>query len=76
MATPCTCDEGWVCEAHPSKPWPHGDCAGPGQPCENPNCPHGQRVLARKPIDEAIDRERYPELFDAKGRRRAASLKS
>ena len=20
----------WVCEQHPDKDWPHGDCAGPG----------------------------------------------
>lgn len=39
------CREGWVCEQHPDKPWPHpdptepdGDCAGPGMPCEcNPD---------------------------------------
>jgi hypothetical protein len=29
-------DEGWVCEAHPEVPWPHGDRAGPGTPC--PDC--------------------------------------
>ena len=23
----------WICEAHPSRPWPHDDCAGPGDPC-------------------------------------------
>jgi hypothetical protein len=21
---------GWVCELHPDREWPHGDCAGPG----------------------------------------------
>lgn len=27
------CKEGWVCEAHPEKGWPHDACAGPGKPC-------------------------------------------
>lgn len=26
----------WICEAHPDRPWPHDDCAGPGDPC--PDC--------------------------------------
>lgn len=30
----CTkCCEGWICEEHPDKPWPHDDCAGPGMLC-------------------------------------------
>jgi hypothetical protein len=29
------CDEGWICEEHPTLPWPHDDCAGPGMPCSN-----------------------------------------
>jgi hypothetical protein len=29
-----------ICEAHSDKPWPHGDCAGPGMPCDVPTCPH------------------------------------
>lgn len=42
------CTEGWICEAHPTKAWPHkaaegesvlrdgsGDCPGPGMPCSN-----------------------------------------
>lgn len=24
--------DGWVCEAHPDRPWPHDDCSGPGIP--------------------------------------------
>lgn len=32
------CADGWICEEHPDKPWPHDDCAGPGVPCENPAC--------------------------------------
>lgn len=36
---PCPkCAEGWVCEEHPDKPWPHDDCAGPGVPCKEPGC--------------------------------------
>jgi hypothetical protein len=22
----------WICEQHPDKPWPHGDCPGTGMP--------------------------------------------
>ena len=32
------CADGWICEAHPDKPWPHDDCIGPGVPCENDGC--------------------------------------
>ena len=28
------CKDGWNCEAHPNKPWPHDDCAGPGMQCD------------------------------------------
>ena len=24
----CHCHQGWICEAHPDQPWPHGDCEG------------------------------------------------
>ena len=27
------CDQGWVCEQHPNREWPHNACAGPGMPC-------------------------------------------
>jgi hypothetical protein len=30
--------EGWICEQHPSKSWPHGDCQSAGAPC--PMCQH------------------------------------
>ena len=30
------CADGWICEEHPDKPWPHDHCYGPGVPCENP----------------------------------------
>lgn len=35
------CDEGWLCEAHSDRPWPHDDCPGPGYPCRDhfPFCP-------------------------------------
>jgi hypothetical protein len=32
-ACPTCQGSGWVCEAHPEHPWPHDDCAGPGEPC-------------------------------------------
>jgi hypothetical protein len=35
----CYCAEGWICEAHPERPWPHDDCSGPGMQCLNPDCP-------------------------------------
>ena len=28
----CHCHQGWICEEHPDKPWPHDACAGPGTP--------------------------------------------
>src|SRR5687767_12042224 len=39
---PCHCTSGWICEAHPDQPWPHDDCAGPGEQCHNPACPWWQ----------------------------------
>ena len=30
--------EGWICEQHPSKSWPHNDCQSAGAPC--PICQH------------------------------------
>jgi hypothetical protein len=32
------CADGWICEEHPDRPWPHDDCAGPGKPCDGPSC--------------------------------------
>jgi hypothetical protein len=32
------CIDGWICEAHPFRAWPHDDCAGPGRPCDAPGC--------------------------------------
>jgi hypothetical protein len=29
-------NEGWICEEHHDRGWPHDDCAGPGVPC--PDC--------------------------------------
>lgn len=31
---------GWICEAHPDKPWPHDGCGAPGTPCDEPGCEH------------------------------------
>jgi hypothetical protein len=56
MAT-CSCNDGWVCA------WPHNDCIGRSVLCVHPDCPHGQWAIARKPTDDAITRERYPDLF-------------
>lgn len=38
MTTCGQCADGWISEQHPDQPWPHGNCAGPGVPCENPMC--------------------------------------
>jgi hypothetical protein len=34
----CHCFQGWICEAHTDRAWPHDDCAGPGMRCENSAC--------------------------------------
>src|SRR5688572_19571504 len=34
----CHCDSGWVCEAHPDRPWPHDACPGPGMQCPARDC--------------------------------------
>lgn len=52
-ACPLCKGEGWVCEQHPSLPFAHDDCAGPGDPCA---CNPGQ---AMSPGTRVIwDRER------------------
>ena len=43
------CDHGWICEAHPDRPWPHDDCAGPGIPCDVPTCPYRIDVRPVRP---------------------------
>lgn len=54
----CYCVEGWICEEHTARGWPHdGDdgqeCAGPGMPCKNADCPwwKGTRPAALHPPD-------------------------
>jgi hypothetical protein len=47
----CHCQQGWVCELHLHLAWPHDDCAGPGMPCENPDCPFWQH----RPKPAALD---------------------
>jgi hypothetical protein len=41
------CTDGWVCEEHPDKPWPHEDCAGPGMESPNPEFARGGQVIRR-----------------------------
>jgi hypothetical protein len=36
-------DQRFVCEEHPATPWPHDDCAGPGEPCPICNSEPGER---------------------------------
>jgi len=35
----CRCEQGWICEEHPDKPYPDDNCTGPGTQCDNPECP-------------------------------------
>jgi hypothetical protein len=49
----CSCAEGWICEQHPDRAWPHEDCAGPAMPCprcqaadERPRLPKDWRSIA------------------------------
>jgi hypothetical protein len=46
----CHCADGWICEQHPDRPWPHDGCPGPGELCRNPECVVG-RVL-RAELDD------------------------
>jgi hypothetical protein len=52
----CYCADGWICEQHADRPWPHDDCAGPGMPCANVNCQRRARLLEKlnrlRPTDE------------------------
>jgi hypothetical protein len=36
------CSDGWTCEAHPFRTWPHDDCGGPGMPCDAPGSVHSR----------------------------------
>jgi hypothetical protein len=42
----CGCNEGWICEQHSDRGWPHEDCAGPGMPCPRCNPAANARRLA------------------------------
>ena len=35
------CADGWQCEQHEHRPWPHDECGGPGIPCKT-CCPNGE----------------------------------
>lgn len=61
--TTCHCDEGWICEAHPDQPWPHGDCGGPGMPCASTSCPWWKGNPA------ALDTSDWTNVVTADGRR-------
>jgi hypothetical protein len=37
----------WICEQHPDKPWPHGDCPGPGMPTRRSRGTSSERPLSR-----------------------------
>ncbi len=48
------CCEGWICECHPDKGWPHDDCPGPGRPCEEPGCE--MSLFGMTPGPEAMEK--------------------
>ncbi len=59
---------GWICEEHSEKGWPHDACAGPGDPCpvcnplsrdfwDTPYPPEMQRQLMHA-IYERVNSER------------------
>ena len=53
----CHCANGWICEEHPHGPWPHDDCAGPGELCANPDCVVGRITRAELEARRAVDPE-------------------
>jgi hypothetical protein len=66
MNEPYHCAEGWICEAHPDRPWPHDDCAGPGTPCDNSACPWW-----RGTDPAALNTDEWDEVFASRsGKRR------
>jgi hypothetical protein len=54
MNRDCICADGWICEQHPDMPWPHDDCAGPGELCPNPDC------LTARVLRAELDAKRLP----------------
>jgi len=53
----CHCIDGWICDTHPDRPWPHDSCTGPGTLCINPQCVVG-RVLRAELADQRQDSDR------------------
>jgi len=47
----CHCQDGWICDTHRDRPWPHDVCYGPGTLCVNPRCTVG-RVLRAELADQ------------------------
>jgi hypothetical protein len=47
----CSCNFGWICDAHPDLPFLHGTCDGAGVACRNHACPYwqGPQPLAHEP---------------------------
>jgi len=80
----CRCAEGWICEAHPDQPWPHQDCAGPGEPCpvcnttDPPRLPYEWVSLLAADDDEIAERPKRQtgaRLKDSRQLRDAAKQK-
>jgi hypothetical protein len=51
----CWCRDGWLCSRHSDRPWPHDDCAGPGEPCLRTDCPKGRVNLRTAMAQWRID---------------------
>jgi hypothetical protein len=54
----CWCRDGWLCSRHIDKPWPHGDCHGPGERCLRTDCPIGRANLRAAMAQWRIDADR------------------
>jgi hypothetical protein len=66
--TGCHCEAGWICEAHPDRPWPHDDCAGPGAPCAMAGCPWW-----RGPAPAAVNTDDWTDLTSSRRLRQSAA---
>jgi hypothetical protein len=58
-AMACHCKHGWICESHPDRAWPHGDCPGPAIICRNPECRIGEMLRAEFKAARAVEEALY-----------------
>lgn len=48
---------GWQCEQHPHLRWPHDECAGPSEPCEEPGCQMSDWLEFDEPLASSADED-------------------